>query len=480
MLKLHEVQPAARPDRSVRYGSIGSFRGCFWGVHDAAVSSHAHADSERPCQTQPIFFMYDVPAQIGITRAVACKTSGGPQGRYEIGESMRRHTPGKVRSTALSDLVCLWSKLRAVPSGAHTRLAQAAEVFARAAVATDDTRWRRQALQSLVRELNRQHAALATRLSRERHACPYTLAARNQVVQVKRLVRSVLQAQGEGIERSGGSEKGTGWGMEGMSGGAVPSCSPANLPLRVCVDYHMADSVEDPLQCLKQFSFVAAERLPATGRTGELSRGAPQTEGAPTSDVSDALYTLHSLRYVAPFICTASPRQQPPPSHQTYLSREPPVVSPSLEQSILQRSALQYESDSPRLLATSDVVGRTALAAVGKGLKAGVSDMCKLKAARSYSDLGASGSGTKVRKIQARVSKHAMQEQGVDVREDRPQGETLKVSCFFVATRAPRDSPHVNITNKRLRNERARMQEADTNAKTQGLRSRFFVESVNQ
>jgi len=468
----------------VRHGSRGSLQGCFWGVHDAAVSSHAHADSERSCETQLgcVFFTYDVPAQrpvtarIGITRAVACKPSGGPQGRYEIGDNMRRHTPGKDRSTALSDLVCLWSKLRAVPSGAHTRLAQAAEAFARAAVATDDTRWRRQALQSLVRELNRQHAALATRLSRERHACPYTLAARNQVVQVKRLVRSVLRAQGGGIERSGASEKGTGWGMEGMSDGEVT----VNLPLRVCVDDHVADSEEDPLQCLKQFNFVAAERFHEKGRTGVLSRGAPQTEGgaAPMSD--DPLYTLHSLRYVAPLICTASPRQQPPPSYQTYLSREPPVVSQSLHQSILQRSALQYESESPRLLATSAVVGRTALAAAEKGLKEGVSDMCNLKSARSYSDLGVSGSGTKVRKMQVRVSKHALQEQGAEVQEDRPQGETLKVSCFFVATRAPRDSPHVNITNKRLWSERVRTQEVDANAKTQGLRSRFFVDSVNQ
>jgi len=34
----------------------------------------------------------------------------------EIKQGMRRHTTAKVRSTALSDLVCLWSQLRAVPA----------------------------------------------------------------------------------------------------------------------------------------------------------------------------------------------------------------------------------------------------------------------------------------------------------------------------------------------------------------------------
>ena len=63
-----------------------------------------------------------------------------------------------------------------------------------AAVATEDTRWRRAALHSLIRELDRQHAALATRLSRERRDCPVTHVARNQVVMIKRHVRAVMRA----------------------------------------------------------------------------------------------------------------------------------------------------------------------------------------------------------------------------------------------------------------------------------------------
>ena len=146
---------------------------------------------------QPIFFLYEVPPKHAAQQAPQrpqerpfATTTTRP--RYGADHS----EPGPCRGAkdSLPHLVALWTRLRKVPRGEHVRLAQAAEAFARAAMATEDTRWRRQALHSLIRELDRQHAALATRLSRERRDCPVTHVARNQVVMIKRHVRAVMRA----------------------------------------------------------------------------------------------------------------------------------------------------------------------------------------------------------------------------------------------------------------------------------------------
>ena len=98
----------------------------------------------------------------------------------------------RAKERPLQELTVHWQRLHSVPRGAHGRLARAAEEFARAAIAAQDTGFRRHALQSLVRELDRQHAALATRLSRERRDCPHTTQLRNWVVHVKRRVLAVM------------------------------------------------------------------------------------------------------------------------------------------------------------------------------------------------------------------------------------------------------------------------------------------------
>ncbi len=149
----------------------------------------------------PIFFMYEVPS-VAQTRA-ARRRGQAPPGA-EAAQPQRQAgvvanasadiggTPVPV-PRPLQDLIVLWQRLHSVPRGAHGRLARAAEEFARAAIAAQDTGFRRHALQSLVRELDRQHAALATRLSRERRDCPHTTQLRNWVVHVKRRVSAVMK-----------------------------------------------------------------------------------------------------------------------------------------------------------------------------------------------------------------------------------------------------------------------------------------------
>ena len=146
---------------------------------------------------QPIFFLYEVPPKHAAQQAPQRPqerpfATTAPRPRY--GADHSEPGPCGGAKDSLPHLVALWTRLRKVPRGEHVRLAQAAEAFARAAMATEDTRWRRQALHSLIRELDRQHAALATRLSRERRDCPVTHVARNQVVMIKRHVRAVMRA----------------------------------------------------------------------------------------------------------------------------------------------------------------------------------------------------------------------------------------------------------------------------------------------
>jgi hypothetical protein len=158
--------------------------GCFPGVLREAAP--------RPAAVQPIFFMYEAPAAAVVA----------PPRRPPPARASRPHDTSLCgrASGDLRRLASLWSVLsREVPRGAHTRLVQAAEEFALAAMATD-SRWRRGALQSVLRELDRQHVALATRLSRDRAACPHALAARNRIVLVKQRVR---QAMREAVSSSG-------------------------------------------------------------------------------------------------------------------------------------------------------------------------------------------------------------------------------------------------------------------------------------
>jgi hypothetical protein len=151
----------------------------------------------------PIFFMYEVPSG-AQTRVARWRGQAAPT-RAQSTERERKAGVVATASAAIGgtpssaqrpvqDLTTLWQRLHSVPRGAHGhgRLARAAEEFARAAIAAQDTGLRRHALQSLVRELDRQHAALATRLSRERRDCPHTTQLRNWVVHVKRRVRAAM------------------------------------------------------------------------------------------------------------------------------------------------------------------------------------------------------------------------------------------------------------------------------------------------
>ena len=150
----------------------------------------------------PIFFMYEVPAAApAAARAArggsarpppASAVAGGP-GPTDYAEATSRTLRAPPASTCPPEgLKALWQRLHSVPRGAHGRLVRAAEEFAHAALAAQDAGFRRHALQSLVRELERQHAALATRLSRERRDCPHTTQLRDRVVCVKRRVRAAI------------------------------------------------------------------------------------------------------------------------------------------------------------------------------------------------------------------------------------------------------------------------------------------------
>ena len=221
----------------------------------------------------PIFFMYEVPS-VAQTRA-ARRRGQAPPGA-EAAQPQRQAgvvanasadiggTPVPV-PRPLQDLIVLWQRLHSVPRGAHGRLARAAEEFARAAIAAQDTGFRRHALQSLVRELDRQHAALATRLSRERRDCPHTTQLRNWVVHVKRRVRAAMlraSAPLDAPDRGKGEDAGPGWPPP-------PRASHTDSGELGAGHAQTMDSHDPTLLGLRQFEYA-----PGIRRAGQASLGA--------------------------------------------------------------------------------------------------------------------------------------------------------------------------------------------------------------
>ncbi len=164
----------------------------------AAAARHPIGDSAPHAQPSavragaarhPIFCMYEFPS--------AERAAGEGTARSQPAPAPGAERAQRARERPLQDLTVHWQRLNSVPRGAHGRLARAAEEFARAAMTAQDTGFRRHALQSLVRELDRQHAALVMRLSRERRDntrdCPHTTQLRNWVVHVKRRVSAVMK-----------------------------------------------------------------------------------------------------------------------------------------------------------------------------------------------------------------------------------------------------------------------------------------------
>lgn len=423
--------------------SSGRRAGCFWGGRKPQAASIPE-NMPRTGPAKPIFIVYDVPA---LQRPIYRRGMEDNERVYVVAAAAaaRGETTGKpprARSDQLSTLVSLWTQLHQTPRGAHMRLAQAAEHFAHAAMASEDTRWRRHALHSVGRELGRQHAALATRLSRERRACPSTLAARNQVVGVKRLVRAVIRASIDrgSLERDGGSEEGSRGGERGSEGGDITGWASSSIVSSYLTPSHaehtrinraddQGDEVgEDPLQCLQQFSYVATKRRDAGNSMGTSSGGESKRAGvaeqSPTA--SDGLDSLRDFRYVATFRCASSTT----PAH-------PASFLHSVASTVLPPGVPVYTSESPPLPAAA-VTAPTAK--VGPG---------------------ACG----IRKMQVHKTNR----------------DVVKVSCFFLATRAR--VPQVRSLvqeSKRLRlsppdiDLQREASVSPSPAKARVLRSRFF------
>jgi len=234
---------------------------------------------------QPIFFLYEFPA--APQPPSSCKRSEfdaewrpSSNGNGHLASATAMKVKGDEGQ--LSSLISMWTQLRELPRGAHTGLAQAAEEFALAAMGSEDKKWRRNALQSVLRELERQHLALATRLSRERRTCPYTLAARNKVVIIKRRVRAAIQAyvlEKEG--RKAGKES-------GESGNERNECSSISHP------------VFDPsLHSLQHFSYHSLQHAAESREKGMSFIPCKHPEGDDSrEDEMDFLHTLQDLAYV--------------------------------------------------------------------------------------------------------------------------------------------------------------------------------------
>lgn len=257
----------------------------------------------------PIFFMYEVPSG-AQTRAARWR-----------GQATRAHSPERERqagvvATASSaiggtpspaqrpvqDLTALWQRLHSVPRGAHGCLARAAEAFARAAIAAQDTGFRRHALQSLVRELDRQHAALATRLSRERRDCPHTTQLRNWVVHVKRRVSAVMKRASAPLDAP---DRG---GVEDAGPGRWPPPRAANLDgdnleqlqaprvdgseLASCVQQRAPS--HDDSSTLSQFVAVAEEEV----KEMDAPPGADHAQDMDSDEDGDEDICLRQFAYV--------------------------------------------------------------------------------------------------------------------------------------------------------------------------------------
>ena len=186
---------AAQGQRRTRRGSMQGRSGS---------APHAQpSDVRADAACHPISCMYEFPsvraARPGVstpalTRAEAAeRAAGAATARGQPAPAPGAERAQRAKERPLQDLTVHWQRLHSLPRGAHGRLARAAEAFAHAAMTAQDTGFRRHALQSLVRELDRQHAALVTRLSRERRDCPHTTQLCNWVVHVKRRVSAVMK-----------------------------------------------------------------------------------------------------------------------------------------------------------------------------------------------------------------------------------------------------------------------------------------------
>lgn len=310
--------------------------GCFGGKRKSFVENGTHGCEQSETNvramekmqghtSQPIFFLYEVPVQHGLV--VSAQQHGRVCVCVKDGHRRTVDTEGKAAPAPpgrqTSNLISMWTQLRALPRGAHMSLARAAEEFAFAAMASKDTAWRCQALQSVVRELERQHVALATRLSRERRSCPHTLAARNHVVAIKRLVRAAMCASVptiQPIEADSASSK----EVETRESSAFENCPCSPMSSHSCIQGDLQDSLQLLLGELHQFKYVAGARIAADhvrrasvagAREPRETRGGGGTSASasiparsnthPKYDLA-AFECLKQFEYVATFTSTSS------------------------------------------------------------------------------------------------------------------------------------------------------------------------------
>ena len=250
----------------------------------------------------PIFFMYEVPSG-AQTRAARWRGQAAPT---------RAHSPERERQAGVvatasaaiggtpspaqrpvQDLTALWQRLHSVPRGAHGCLARAAEEFARAAIAAQDTGFRRHALQSLVRELDRQHAALATRLSRERRDCPQTTQLRNWVDHVKRRVRAAMLRASAPLDAP---DRG---GVEDAAFGRRPPPRAANLDGdKLGAGHAQTMDLHDPTFLgLRQFEYVPGIRRAGKAFVGARASRADLAAASAAEAEDCPLEGLRSLEY---------------------------------------------------------------------------------------------------------------------------------------------------------------------------------------
>jgi hypothetical protein len=254
---------------------------------------------------QPIFFLYEVPTRYEAASNKSSSAALYSSERQEV-LTKRLSTPCDTSTFAdkgLSDHICqdqqltslveLWKRLRSVPRGEHIRLVKAAEEFASAAMAAENSSWRRCALQSVIRELDRQHAALATRLSRERRACPQTLAVRHQVVMLKRRLFAVKQVlPGEDETKS---YHGTQKGIEcEQSYDPSPRREQETMPICSASDGYLLDWLQGFKFCSGQHTRRGGGLHNDKGSSVDMERGVRE---APAVGKEDLFKSLRELAF---------------------------------------------------------------------------------------------------------------------------------------------------------------------------------------
>jgi hypothetical protein len=295
---------AAQGQRRTRRGSMQGHSG-----------SAPHAQPSDVCADaacHPISCMYEFPsvraARPGgsapaLTSAEAAeRAAGAATARGQPAPAPGAERAQRAKERPLQDLTVHWQRLHSLPRGAHGRLARAAEAFAHAAMTAQDTGLRRHALQSLVRELDRQHAALVTRLSRERRDCPHTTQLRNWVVHVKRRVSAVMKRASAPLDAP---DRG---GVEDAGHGRWPPPRAANLDgdnleqlqaprvdgseLASCLQQRAPS--HDDSSTLSQFVAVAEEEV----KEMDAPPGADHAQDIDTDDVADDALGLRQFAYV--------------------------------------------------------------------------------------------------------------------------------------------------------------------------------------